>query len=138
MVPAAAEPLIEPLEGAVLVAEPLPVVSLPVDELLPVVPEVLSIDDEPLPIIALVSVHAPLVPCRHPVSVMLFDEPVALWSQLPEVPVVLGVDVDGSCVGVVLVPDCVPLVDPDCAARVTAKAHAMATLDAVVTTRFMW
>jgi hypothetical protein len=51
------------------------------------------------------------------------------------VPVVLlpGDEVAGSCVGVPLVPGCVP----DWAARVTAKAQAIATLDAVVTTRFM-
>jgi hypothetical protein len=39
---------------------------------------------------------------------------------------------------VLLVPDCVGLVEPDCAASVTANAQAMAMLDAVVTTRFMW
>jgi hypothetical protein len=129
-------PLAEPLIGEVLLDdEAAPAVSEPVVPV-PVVPEVvpddevLPIDEEPLPIIALVSVHAPLDPCRQPVSVMLFEEPVALWSVLPDVPVVLGDEVDGSCVGVLLVPDC--------AARVTANAHAMATLDAVVTTRFMW
>jgi molybdopterin molybdotransferase len=42
--------------------------------------------------------------------------------------------------GVLLVPDwgVLPAVELDCAARPTANAHAMATLDAVVTTRFMW
>jgi hypothetical protein len=104
------------------------------DGALPVVPDI-PLDAEPLPIIALVSVHAPLVPCRHPVSVMFFDAPVVLWSQAPEVPVLVGDEVAGSCGGVVLVPGCEPL--GVCAARVTANAQAMATLDAVVTTRFM-
>ena len=55
---------------------------------------------------------------------------------MPLVPAVLGVWV----LGVLLVPDWDPLpaVEPDCAARLTANAHAMARLDAVVTTRFMW
>jgi len=80
---------------------------------------------------------------------MLFDEELELlWSYVepavPAVPVVscplelpvcpLEVPLD-----VPLVPDWdpVPDVEPDCAARLTANAQAMATLDAVVTTRFM-
>jgi hypothetical protein len=142
VVPLAA-PLIEPVEGEVLVAPVLEELVPDVSELvepLPVVPDVepdedvLPIDEEALPIIALVSVHAPLEPCRQPVSVMLFEEPVALWSMLPDVPVLLGDEVDGSCGGVLL-PGCP--VEPDCAASVTANAQAMATLDAVVTTRFI-
>ena len=139
MVPAD-EPLIELLLGDVeLVLGDVEldddVVSVLLDDelLLPVVPEVvpdIELDPELLPIIALVSVHAPALPCRQPVSVMVLEEPVALWSQLPDVPVLLGDEVAGSCVGVVL--------EPDCAARVTANAQAMATLDAVVTTRFIW
>jgi hypothetical protein len=56
--------------------------------------------------------------------------------DVPDVPVCpLDVPLD-----VPLVPDWdpVPEVEPDCAARLTANAQAMATLDAVVTTRFIW
>jgi hypothetical protein len=68
------EPLAEPVDGVVAV---LPVVSGVVDEV-PLVPDVLlpDIDDEPA--IALVNVNAPLVPARHPVSVIVFALPVAL------------------------------------------------------------
>jgi len=53
--------------------------------------------------------------------------------DVPDCPLELPLDVP-------LVPDWdpVPEVEPDCAARLTANAHAMATLDAVVTTRFIW
>jgi hypothetical protein len=52
--------------------------------------------------------------------------------MLPEVPAVLPLWVG------VLVPGCDPAgVEPDWAARLTANAQAMATPDAVVTTRFM-
>lgn len=89
MVPAAPLLLIEELEGDVL-EEALPDVSAPVEDVaLPVVPDVLPVVPDVLPlvpyelpldepIIAFVSVHAPLVPCRHPVRVMLLDEPVLL------------------------------------------------------------
>ena len=68
------------------------------------------------------------------------DELELLWSAVePDVPVVLDGAVVSYPLDVPLVPDWdpVPAVEPDCAARLTAKAQAMATLDAVVTTRFM-
>ena len=78
---------------------------------------------------------------------MLFEEELELlWSyvepEVPAVPVPLELSVCPLEVplDVPLVPDWdpVPDVEPDCAARLTANAQAMATLDAVVTTRFMW
>jgi hypothetical protein len=52
----------------------------------------------------------------------------------------LGVLLVPDWVSLPVEPDCDPLpaVEPDCAATLTANAHAMARLDAVVTTRFMW
>jgi len=82
---------------------------------------------------AFVSIQLLLEPDRQPVTVTVLAlelEPVEVWSEdelvldplVPAVPVVP------------LVP-CVPLVDPLCAATLTAKARARPV--AVVTTRFM-
>jgi hypothetical protein len=80
----------------------------------------------------LVSIQLPLEPARQPVTVTVLalelgrdcsDVVVVLEPLVPVVP------------EVPLVP-CVPLVDPLCAATLTAKASARP--EAVVTTRFMW
>ena len=94
-------------------------------------PEPVPDIEELLPVEALVSIQLLPEPVRHPVTVtvralvlLALVEPV--WSDEcgtdPLVPVVP------------LVP-CVPLVDPLCAATLTAKAKARP--EAVVTTRFM-
>jgi hypothetical protein len=91
VVPLADEPLIEelPVEPEVLGDVLLDAEPALVSLALPVVPEVLP---EAEPIIALVSVKAPVEPCRQPVSVMVFDELMLLWSDaVPDVPAVLPV-----------------------------------------------
>jgi hypothetical protein len=146
-----------PVEGVLpAVLEPVPAVeplSLGVPEVAPVLPEPLVLPapvvlpvllvpaaplvgapDEPPVIDAFVSVQLVPEPVRHPVTVtvpvllMLLE---LLWSAADELalePLVPAVPV------VPLVP-CVPLVDPLCAATLTAKAKARP--EAVVTTRFM-
>ena len=56
---------------------------------------------------------------------------------VPDAVPVWPLDVAGRAASARLGTRC-PEVEPDCAARVTANAQAMATLDAVVTTRFIW
>lgn len=94
----------------------------------------------PLPVVALVSVQLPSDPAKHPVTVTVPAELVMpdcdplVSVELPVCPAVL----DPVCPLVVPdVPLWVPLVLPLCAATLTAKAQAIATPDAVVTSRLI-
>jgi hypothetical protein len=76
-----------------------------------------DVPELPAPIEASASVKLPLEPWRQPVTVTVWLDceplvPAVLWSELP-------------------------VVDPLCAATLTAKAQARATPEAVVTTRLM-
>ena len=139
----AALPLIEPADP---LAEPLAVPAEPlvepdadvlgeVDGVEPVVPDV----DEPVllaaPCEALVRVQLSSDPCRQPVTVTVLALALGLVACSPLVPVAPLVLSCESLVelGESLVVSCAPL----CAATLTAKAHAMATHDAVPNTRFM-
>jgi hypothetical protein len=148
VLPAPVEDVLPDVPAPVPVVEPLPLVvpevapALPEALVPPVLPAAPVLPDEPLmlepdapePLIeAWVSIQLLPEPARHPVTVTVFalmlvldvlcsSDIVVLEPLVPVVPVVP------------LVP-CVPLVDPLCAATLTAKARARP--EAVVTTRFM-
>ena len=122
----------EPVAAPVLLPEPLAVEPVAPAVLPEGLPDVEEPAPEALPIEAFVSIQLLPEPARHPVTVTVFAlellalvEPV--WSA--------GVLVVDPLVPVVPLVPCVPLVDPLCAATLTAKAKARP--EAVVTTRFM-